>query len=255
MSEIWTLPSTVLAISFAVSTAVLCAADMTPDAWYLRSLVTYDRSPGRTAPVPFARLWRMVPIVARNGLLAAVTVGAAWTLRLWCAPHAMPLDDQLDVWTDGWWQNWVPWPVRALSQVAALNYISQLWFFFAHRWVHSRPDVFRFVHAMHHQHAEPVALTAIHCTMSEMLLLNVPAAALGPLLVLPDLFPHCVWMCLVGLYTPIAHSGHNFGWLLFDAQFHDDHHRYLTVNYGSVFLDRLFGSHADSLDSCRKKQL
>jgi sterol desaturase/sphingolipid hydroxylase (fatty acid hydroxylase superfamily) len=244
---IWGVPSLVLGVAFVTSTLLLSVQDMEPSTWYLGSLITAWRSETRSAAVLPSRLARMLPVVLRNIMLTAVVIYLSWNLRavLFPAQLTTSFDARWDVVTGGWW-SWMWWPLRVFVQVAALKFFSQLWFFKAHRWVHSNEATFRYVHAMHHQHAEPVALTAIHCTMSEMLLLNIPAAIFGPLVLVPDFVPHCVWMLLVGLYTPVAHSGHNFGGLIFDAQFHDDHHRYLNVNYGSVRLDRLFGTHADS---------
>jgi hypothetical protein len=87
---------------------------------------------------------------------------------------------------------------------------------------------------------EPFALTAIHCSVWEMLMLNIPAVLFGPLLLKPCFMAHVIWMALAGLYTPFSHSGRQ-AWLM-DVSYHEDHHRFLRGNFGSDRLDRWFGT-------------
>jgi sterol desaturase/sphingolipid hydroxylase (fatty acid hydroxylase superfamily) len=251
----WWVPSLMLGVTFILTTLLLTAADLCPSKTYESCGLR------RRKAIEWQQVVELTPVVLRNISLAAVAFYVSWNLRLFVtapwvksesvnvrlllAPANEPFDVRLDATTNGWWSTTVPMPARMFLQLAALNVISQVWFFFAHRWAHSNAHVFRFVHSMHHRHSAPFAMTAVHCSMSEMLLLNVPAAGLGPLLLVPDWWAHCAWMVLAGLYTPIAHSGHSFINGFMDARFHDDHHRYLDVNFGSDFLDRLFGTHAD----------
>lgn len=127
-----------------------------------------------------------------------------------------------------------------LVQLYLMHAASQLVFYCMHRFAHSNAWVFRKVHALHHRHMAPFALTAIHCTVLEMWILNLPAVALGPLLLGPDPGIHCVWMLLVALYTPASHSGRALP--LMDVAYHDEHHRLLNGNFGSATLDRLLGT-------------
>jgi sterol desaturase/sphingolipid hydroxylase (fatty acid hydroxylase superfamily) len=130
-----------------------------------------------------------------------------------------------------------------LLDLITLEKISQLWFFHAHYIVHQIPWLYKIVHKFHHQHIEPSVFTAIHCTIWEMMFLNLPAVALGPLLILPNPVVHYTWYLLAGVYTPIVHSGYNLIPFL-DAPYHDEHHRRLNCNFGSRVLDKWYGTNS-----------
>lgn len=123
---------------------------------------------------------------------------------------------------------WRLWLVYAVSQV---------YFYCAHRFVHSSPFLFRHVHGMHHTIADPFALSTLYCSISETVFLNLGAVLAGPVLLGPDLFTNCLWMALAGTYTPLAHAGHGSA-----AVYHHRHHMHMSVNFGSPVLDALFGT-------------
>lgn len=238
--DVWGGPSVVLGATFGLTTLILSIADLLQPTHYGTCLVSKTKTRHRPSG---RQMLTMLPVILQNGLVSAAMIYVMWNLRLAVHPGSLAAP----------WRVWISdrlglseWRAVEILQVAAINWLSQLWFFYVHRWVHSHATVYKFVHAMHHQHTEPFALTAVHCTISEQLLLNTPAVLIGQLIVVPSWWAHCIWMFLAATYTPIAHSGHNFGvWGLYDGQFHDDHHRLVRVNFGSNTLDRRYGTHAD----------
>lgn len=219
--------------------------------WYQKRIIVYpnDKKEKQRQHVNT----KVFLVVLLNILLSCIVLPTAWILRLhYCGQNGVHLSHALF-----WISDAMGITTQESSFRRAINFplelfllekISQLWFFHAHYIVHRVPVLYRIVHKFHHQHKEPSVLTAIHCTIWEMLLLNLPAVALGPLLVLPHPFIHTLWYILAGLYTPIVHSGYHLcSW--FDPQYHDEHHRNPSCNFGSRLLDRWYACSSPSSNS------
>lgn len=126
------------------------------------------------------------------------------------------------------------------------------WFYWLHRWMHKEP-VYTLVHKIHHFSTSPNLLTTFSVNPLESLINGgfVP-------LFLAAFTVHEQTMALIvptnvvmGLYV---HSGYEFfprwwnkswttKWFI-TATFHDQHHRYFTVNYGgyTTIWDRICGT-------------
>jgi len=187
-------------------------------------------------------------IVLFNVSLSAILLVGLWKWRLsYVETHSLNisnllfwLPDTLGLTTEvSSWRKALRFPIDFF----ALEKISQFWFFHMHWLVHKFPVVYAIVHKWHHQYREPSALTAIDCTVWEMLLLNLPAVGLGPLLVLPHPTVHLIWCVATGIYTPVVHSGYNLI-PFFNPRYHDEHHRNPTCNFGSPMLDRWYGTNS-----------
>lgn len=227
----WVCSSAVLGLHFTLVTALLTGFDLANPKWWRELQLS---STVRPPTVTWARVGKMLPVVLRNYAASALYVSALWTLReSW---FASPV-----------WQEWISseqslpgWILTTVVQLIVIHWLSQLWFWSAHWGVHQSETLFRYVHSAHHVHAEPFALTAIDCTVSEMLLLNIPAVLFPLLVVYPSLGVQCIWMVLAATHVPLTHSGHQVGHMS-DA-YHAIHHRDLVYNFGSTTLDKLFGT-------------
>jgi sterol desaturase/sphingolipid hydroxylase (fatty acid hydroxylase superfamily) len=183
------------------------------------------------------KIMSMLPTVARNYIVAAAFIVISWKIR--CHYFSCYDTSSLSLSSSSSWFD-VYQLMGDLGYILVLWFISQMWFWSAHRLVHSYAPLFQFVHAAHHRHYEPFALTAIDCSVSEMILLNMPAVLLPVLIVNPPPITHYLWMILAATHVTVTHSGHYVGHLA-DA-YHAIHHRKCNCNYGSAILDRIFNT-------------
>jgi sterol desaturase/sphingolipid hydroxylase (fatty acid hydroxylase superfamily) len=141
--------------------------------------------------------------------------------------------------------------------IVALEYAAYFvgfdtWFYWLHRWMHKEP-VYSWVHKLHHRSTSPNLLTTLSVNPLESLINGgfVPlflslysAHAATVALILPT-------NIIMGLYV---HSGYEFfprwwnkswatKWFI-TATFHDQHHKYFTVNFGgyTTIWDRICGT-------------
>jgi sterol desaturase/sphingolipid hydroxylase (fatty acid hydroxylase superfamily) len=231
--ERWGCAATVLGIQFAVVTSLLTGLDLfNPPCW--RRMILRSTRQESIPVVTVRRVARMMPIVIRNMAASAFYVWMLWNLRIAVNPARPLLSASLDshLW----------FPISWLVQLVLIHWMSQLWFWSAHRTVHSLPAVYKFVHASHHVYSEPFALTAVDCTVSEMLILNMPAVIFPLLILQPSLPVQCIWVVLAASHVPLTHSGHLVaGGAAADA-YHALHHRYSNCNFGSAWLDKIAGT-------------
>lgn len=176
----------------------------------------------------------MLPIYFRNVVASSLYVWLLWNLRIVVSNRTPAIVSWIDanVWP----------PLGVVNQILVIHGLSQLWFWCAHRYVHSQPRLYKWIHAAHHVHSEPFALTAIDCTVSEMITLNIPAVIFPLLLLKPSLLVQCIWVTLAALHVPLTHSGHYLGRGHLADAYHVIHHRQPRFNFGSTFLDRIFGT-------------
>ena len=233
MSYDYMLPLVLLGLGFCSTTCICEILHQTQPKWYRKRIITYPTD--KKDKVRKHEALHLVPIVLRNIAFAGVWMVMIWELRLY-------------VFGDLAFTPSTYFPPHAIYQtiggvldLIVVEKISQIWFFHAHYIVHKIPFLYRHIHKMHHEHTEPSVLTAIHCTIGEMILLNLPAVYLGPLIVLPSLPVHILWYILASIYTPVVHSGYDLiPWI--EASYHDRHHRTLKYNFGSRLLDTLYGT-------------
>jgi sterol desaturase/sphingolipid hydroxylase (fatty acid hydroxylase superfamily) len=243
--ERWVWGSVVLGCQFWLMTAILTVFDLLDPPWWRRLVLSSTRV---VPKVTLHRVLGMMPVVLRNTIVSSAYVWLLWNLWLAAGPHRSTSYIALVEFVDHLSLDWfgttvVGWMVLALPQLFLLHVLSQLWFWSAHRFVHSHETLYKFIHAAHHVHSEPFALTAIDCSVSEMLLLNIPAVVFPLLVLQPYLSVQCVWMVLAASHVPLTHSGHLVaGGAAADA-YHSIHHRECRFNFGSAFLDKLAGTY------------
>ena len=143
------------------------------------------------------------------------------------------------------------WWVIAL-EYAAYFFGFDTWFYWLHRWMHNEP-VYSWVHKLHHRSTAPNLLTTLSVHPLESLING------GWLILFTSVFAvHDQAMLLMAPTTmimgPYVHSGYEFlphwwnrtwasKWFI-TATFHDQHHKYFTINYGGYtnIWDRICGT-------------
>ncbi len=145
----------------------------------------------------------------------------------------------------------VSWWVIAL-QYLFYFFAFDTWFYWLHRWMHKEP-LYRWVHKLHHWSTSPNLATNFSVNPLESLinggfvplfLLIVPVHEQAMSLITPT-------NVFMGL---LIHSGYEFfprwwnkSWMtkwFISATFHDQHHKYFTVNFGgyTTLWDRYCGT-------------
>ena len=123
--------------------------------------------------------------------------------------------------------------VRLISTVL----VEDVLFYTLHRTLHTK-ELYHSVHKKHHKFNQPVAFTAIYCTVTEHIFANITPVLLAPCVVgLPWDWVK-VWVVLTTVSVLMSHSGYWFG------EFHDIHHEKFVKNYG-VFglMDKTFSTY------------
>ena len=137
-------------------------------------------------------------------------------------------------------------------EFALYFFLFDTWFYWLHRWMHKEP-MYTAIHKIHHWSTSPNVLTTTSVNPLESLINGgfVPLFA-----AMFTVHPETMVLIgptniIMGLYV---HSGYEFlprwwnksrltKWFI-TATFHDQHHRYFTVNYGgyTTIWDRLCGT-------------
>ena len=131
------------------------------------------------------------------------------------------------------------------------------WFYWLHRWMHKEP-VYSWVHKMHHWSTSPNLLTTLSVNpleslinggfvtifVSAMALLTLPVhqesfALIGPTNIIMGLYVHSGYE----LFPRWWNKSWATKWFI-TATFHDQHHKYFTVNFGgyTTIWDRICGT-------------
>jgi sterol desaturase/sphingolipid hydroxylase (fatty acid hydroxylase superfamily) len=235
--ERWTCASALLGVHFAVVTAVLTVLDLWAPIWWRHRLL---KSTKMAPVITFGRIMQMLPIIFRNYVVAALYTWFLWNIRIAVSFDRPELQRWLSADLPG--RLWVP---VGFAQLLVMHGLSQIWFWSAHRFVHSHATIYKVVHAAHHVYSEPFALTAIDCSIWEMMLLNMPAVMFPLLIVQPPLPIQCIWMILAASHVPLTHSGHYLANGYAADAYHAIHHRECRYNFGSAVLDKIFGTYKE----------
>lgn len=232
----WVCASAVLGIQFMLVTAILTCLDLAaPECWRRRLLKSTKMAP----VITFQRVKQMIPVLVCNYIIAALYTWLLWSFRIYILPDRPFVQQWL---TDQQFSLWIWLPI-GFAQLVLIHGLSQLWFWCAHRFVHSHPTIYKVVHAAHHVHSEPFALTAIDCSVWEMLIINMPAVIFPLLIVQPPFTLQCIWMLLAASQAPLTHSGHYLANGYAADAYHAIHHRECRYNFGSTILDKMFGTY------------
>jgi len=209
-------PSLCLGVVFTLTTALLTLGDLNYTFFFKQWNI------GQRPDIYGEDIIHVLPTVIRNLVITGPVVLSTFYIRV-----RLFGDEPLIT-------NPILWLLSVYS-------VSQVVFWAMHFMVHGSRTLYLAIHQQHHEYTKPFALTAIYCSVYEMLLLNLPAVYFAQLIFLPAtdclFFAHCFWLTLVGIQTPFAHSGLT----LFGSQYHDLHHSLFTYNFGSPILDKIFG--------------
>lgn len=178
---------------------------------------------GQRAQISTDILRKTVPLVAKNLLFSLVFMTLLWLTRIEMTEESLS-EQELSVGIFLW-------------QLLGCYVLSEAAFTINHGIAHICGKSF---HALHHEFDKPWAICSFYCGFYEMILLNLPVAELGPILIGVHPYVHMTWLAMSGTYVSLDHCGHQIGptWI-FDTTYHDKHHAHPAVHHGSHLWDIL----------------
>jgi sterol desaturase/sphingolipid hydroxylase (fatty acid hydroxylase superfamily) len=141
-----------------------------------------------------------------------------------------------------WGQLWHLLPYLLLTDV---------WFYCAHRLMHTKPFYRRF-HKMHHRFTAPEAICGVYCHPLEMMVVNAASLMVGPVLMGSHPAIWSLWGLIATFSVTSSHSGYGPGSPVPGAAGqHDRHHEEFNCNFGVALYigDRLSGSYKPDDDA------
>lgn len=142
-------------------------------------------------------------------------------------------------------------PVHELAIIYFCGHIfNDIGFYLAHRMFHSTL-LYATFHKQHHTFAGTIGIAAEYANPVEQIVANLTPTLGGVILYSGHPFCLCLWLALRLKQTYEAHSGYCFRGTLYDrlgfshceqAIHHDYHHTVNTGNFGTEWMDWLFGT-------------
>jgi hypothetical protein len=210
----WWWPAACFISTFFVTANAYALLDVLQPAWYVRrQLAPTERLTQHT--------WRkLVCNNVRNFGLSLVVGWCIWASRVWLTGHNQPST------------------MRRLPQLVLCYFWTDLWFWSSHYWVHSTPQRHSFIHAQHHEFKTPCALSALYCSVPEMLIINLPLSILMPCIINCHPSVHALWLSMLSFYIVTIHSSHQLvpKWMI-DVSYHLQHHHRSTSHYGAYYIE------------------
>jgi sterol desaturase/sphingolipid hydroxylase (fatty acid hydroxylase superfamily) len=151
-------------------------------------------------------------------------------LLIWTAPT----DKSIYIYNEATWG-------EVFYKLIACRMLTDTWFYFTHRMFHL-PVLYKYIHRVHHEAAEPHALAANYAHPIETLVTNIPTVFGGPVLIKMSPWLLYCWLFYSTIHVVTQHCGYKL--LPFVAtEHHDKHHAKLKGNYcRSGFWDWVFGT-------------
>ena len=130
-----------------------------------------------------------------------------------------------------------------LGQLLFVTFIDDVWFYFAHRYMHQNKYLLKKVHSIHHRAHTPFPLEYLYVHPFEWMLgiIGTFAGYLLILLVMPlNIYAFWAFALLRNLHEIHIHSDLNLPFLknvplISPVEDHDVHHAKLNGNYASTF--------------------
>ena len=117
--------------------------------------------------------------------------------------------------------------------------------YFIHRYMHRNKFLYIHVHQQHHRNQTDSFITAFDVHIVELVAFYFVGLLIGPTLISQfwriSFLGYNMWLCAATFFLIWSHTGLNVKWMP-DTTFHNLHHKYYTVNYGTAFSDYLFGT-------------
>jgi len=123
-----------------------------------------------------------------------------------------------------------------LPQLPMALIIQECWFYVVHRLFHTK-YLYKY-HKKHHQLTAPFAVGALYASIPEQIFANMLSMMVPVYILKMHWLVICLWFTMATVNVVWVHSGYKHP----STQAHDDHHSKQTGNYGSFFLDYLFGT-------------
>jgi hypothetical protein len=214
----WLEPGTIFVVLFSFWMGMFTYLDFLNPIWWQRVSINNPR-PKISVDV----LRKTVPVVTKNLMFSLIFMTVLWMIRIQLTTKSLSEQD-LSVW--------VFW-----TQLLGCYILSETAFTINHGVAHLFGKSF---HALHHEFDKPWAICSFYCGFWEMLLLNLPVAELGPIMLGVHPYVHMTWLIMSGTYVSFDHCGHQIGpiWI-FDTTYHDQHHANPAIHHGSHLWDRL----------------
>jgi len=115
-----------------------------------------------------------------------------------------------------------------------INILSSLSFYWLHRLFHA-PKLYKY-HKKHHELKISVGMGAAYASVYDFLIVNLFPTGIIPVFVGVNPLVLKYWLILYTIGTVLAHSN-----LKYVSQ-HDYHHKYFTYNFGTYWIDKMYGT-------------
>ncbi|GMI26339.1 hypothetical protein TeGR_g5380 [Tetraparma gracilis] len=151
-----------------------------------------------------------------------------------------------------WQKEDLDW-MNGLASFLAVFSLSDFTYYASHRFVHSFPNIYKFVHKHHHGESEPIRGWADTCNAhpTDFFYTGFCTSPLSTLWLMPKGSVHiyaigaCLWInSFVGA---LGHCRLDLNIGVFNTRFHAGHHAYAKCNFAQniELWDRLFGTYKD----------
>ncbi|KAL7563111.1 hypothetical protein ACA910_012295 [Epithemia clementina (nom. ined.)] len=116
---------------------------------------------------------------------------------------------------------------------------SEVWFYLAHRLLHTVPFLYQHVHYLHHAYKAPSCIESVYVHPLEYVANSFAVLWIGPMVTAPSLLVVAWWIALCTFLQVHDHCGY---WLPFlpKVLMHEYHHMHISCCYGILgLLDHL----------------
>eukprot|EP00929_Paragymnodinium_shiwhaense_P105545 TRINITY_DN705_c0_g1_i1.p1 TRINITY_DN705_c0_g1~~TRINITY_DN705_c0_g1_i1.p1 ORF type:complete len:393 (+),score=77.04 TRINITY_DN705_c0_g1_i1:59-1237(+) len=145
----------------------------------------------------------------------------------------------------------LPGPLETILHIFSYIAANEIYFYYVHSLMHRNKTLYGWIHKVHHEYKQPVALASLYAHPLEVTIVILGQFTIGPILFGGHMFTILVWTCSVVMVSQTHHCGFHWPWIptpkgTGQPEFHDLHHEKFNMNYGSFegrfSLDGLHGT-------------